>query len=160
MNLIAFGADALFPGSGVLLRIWGAITGFAKKIPWQVWVGLAAVIAIWLGIRFIDHRGYERGKAEIAAHYDAKMQKATARINHAIVVLKSADTTMNLQSASIRAQASAQTARLAKAKALIAAADARAAGQKVVIADLQAAGARPIDGPVCKSLPEVLSSWH
>lgn len=74
LGLLAFGADAVFPGSGTLLRIWNAVSGFAKRIPWQVWLGIAAAVAIWVGVLVLDHKisaartqGYAAGVADTKA---------------------------------------------------------------------------------------------
>jgi hypothetical protein len=85
MSIVAFGADAAFPGSGALIRIWSAITGFLKKIPWQVWLAIGVAVAILIGIHVIDRKisnarteGYAAGVAAEKAAVKAAQDKADA----------------------------------------------------------------------------------
>jgi len=78
MSLIAFGADALFPGSGMLLRIWEAFTGFLKRIPWQVWLAIGVAAAILIGIHVIDRKISDARKEGYAAGVAAEKSAVAA----------------------------------------------------------------------------------
>jgi preprotein translocase subunit SecF len=52
------------------IAIWSAVSGFAKRIPWQVWAGIALLAAFWFwgnhryneGVDDTDAKWVEAGK--------------------------------------------------------------------------------------------------
>jgi hypothetical protein len=78
-------ADVALPGSGEVLGIWAKVRAFLRSIPWQVWLGLAIAVAIWVGVRVVEHKitaahdaGYAEGVRDTKAAFTAAQAKADA----------------------------------------------------------------------------------
>jgi hypothetical protein len=53
---------------------------FLALVPRSVWIGLGAALLVAVGIGYVDHKGYSRGKAEVQAEWD------TERAHTALVI--------------------------------------------------------------------------
>jgi hypothetical protein len=131
---------------------------FLSKLPWK-YIGIALAAVALLATLYKAPWAESRGRAAVVAKYQPVLARAADRVNRALIVLTSADDTMRLQSASIRSQAEAQTAALAKADRLLAEADKRDVSRQAQIKRLSAVAATPISGPPCDLPDEVKGDW-
>lgn len=57
--------------------------GFLALIPLRVWLAIGLLVSFVLGVAWIDHRGYVRGKAEVRAEWDASRAADAVALNQA-----------------------------------------------------------------------------
>lgn len=53
---------------------------FLALIPRSVWIGFAVAIAVAVGIGYVDHKGYSRGKAEVRTKWDEERAQTALTI--------------------------------------------------------------------------------
>lgn len=147
----ATAANAILPGSGILVKLWSWIK---PLLPYLAIAAAVVALLVW-----IDHRGYARGRAAIVAKYQPKLDKALAAELagvRSITVLRAA---IDQQNASIRTLSRMETDRLAAAQAALAVARSHDRARAVQIARLTASAGKTIPGAPCEASQAAKDAW-